>query len=356
MAAPAAGTVWHTSPLPDFAPALSHMIVPDHWAEARKQHRSGGRQVTVRRFGWSNESAADAQVMAEQRVDDALQRILSGEALERREPKRAYNGASGVPIREEVLARHGEEVITRNAYGAHCLNTPRALFADIDFESRTRAPWECLVYLLVAAPIVGVGRQFGTWAIFAGLVVGYLLLGTLQSVLARAVVAARGGAEHIARKRERRAREQVLAFLPHHPDWNVRVYRTPNGIRLLATHEPFDPSSPQVEHFFLALGTDPIYIRMCRNQQCFRARLTAKPWRVGIGGHMRPRPGVWPVNPDKLALREQWVADYERAAASYAACRYLESLGSGTIHPQVAEVMALHDRESRALDTNRAIA
>jgi len=91
------------------------MIVPAFWAEARRRHRDGNRQVTIRRFGWSDASEADAQAMAEARASEALRRLLGGEPLERREPKLAYNGATGVPIREEVLSRHGEEVVTRNA-------------------------------------------------------------------------------------------------------------------------------------------------------------------------------------------------------------------------------------------------
>ena len=30
------------------------MIVPQYWAEARTRHRDRNRQVTVRRFGWSD--------------------------------------------------------------------------------------------------------------------------------------------------------------------------------------------------------------------------------------------------------------------------------------------------------------
>ena len=90
------------------------MIVPDHWAEARKQHRSSGRQVTVRRYGWSTVSEADALAMAETRADEALRRILTGEKVNRREPKVAYNGASGVPIREEVLAGIGNPSAIRS--------------------------------------------------------------------------------------------------------------------------------------------------------------------------------------------------------------------------------------------------
>ena len=40
------------------------MIIPDHWAEARKQHRSADRQVTVLRYGWSTVSEAGALAMA----------------------------------------------------------------------------------------------------------------------------------------------------------------------------------------------------------------------------------------------------------------------------------------------------
>ena len=37
-------------------------------------------------------------------------------------------GGIGLPIREEVLARNGDDVITRNSYGARCLNEPDVLF------------------------------------------------------------------------------------------------------------------------------------------------------------------------------------------------------------------------------------
>ena len=109
------------------------MIVPQYWAEARRQVRRDGKQVTVRRFGWSDTGEHDAQTMADARAEEALQQILTGAKLTRRERRAAYNGAQGVPIREEVVARHGDVVITRNAYGARCLNTPDVMFADVDF-------------------------------------------------------------------------------------------------------------------------------------------------------------------------------------------------------------------------------
>jgi len=326
------------------------MIVPDHWAEARRQHREPGRQVTVRRFGWSTSSADDAQAMAERRAEEALRRVLAGEKLPRREPKVPYNGADGVPIREEVLARHGEEVVTRNAYGARCLNSPAALFADVDFAPVAGIKTVLATFAVGAALAVAVGALLGNRLVGTALALLALLLApAVARRLIAAAAVAQGGPEG-------RARRLLDRFVAAHPGWNVRLYRTPAGLRLLATHRPCEPADAEVGAFFSAVKADPVYVRMCLNQRCFRARLTAKPWRIGMPGHLRPRPGVWPVSPQGQTVRAAWVADYEARAASHAACRYLGSVGSGVIHERLQPVVELHDRESRALDANASLA
>jgi hypothetical protein len=318
------------------------VIVPDFWAEARRQHRERGRQITVRRFGWSLTSAAEAETMAAERADEALREIIAGAQLERRERKVPYNGAVGVPIREQVVARHGDEVITRNAYGARCLNTPTALFADVDFEPEIgrRPLFGLFMALALISALLGLWRM--SWSVgLVALVVSVFFLLPLAKALLRLTQTLRGGPEAVARRR-------LTAFVAAHPAWNLRLYRTPAGLRLLATHRPFDPHDAEVQAFFGAIGADPVYQRMCANQKCFRARLTAKPWRMGIGSHLPPRPGVWPVRPDRLDERERWIEAYEAKAASFAACRYVESIGSGKVDIRLQEIVALHDRECRA--------
>lgn len=326
------------------------MIVPEYWAEARKQHKASGKQVTVRRYGWSNTSEADALSNAEVRADEALRRILAGEKIHKSEPKVPYNGADGIPVREEVLARHGDQVITRNSYGAHCLNSPNALFADIDFESERSAKPTIFAFacLLLVAAIVGLLLQ--NWRATVGaLVAAILIAAPLGRFATWFMVTVRGGTERIARKR-------IVKFLSSNPTWSIRLYRTPAGYRLLATHQSFEAGSDAVQQFFHAVSADPIYVRMCINQRCFRARLTAKPWRIGISTHMRPRPGVWPVQPERRPVRDEWLRKYDVQAATYAACQYIESLGSGIIDKSIREVIELHDRESRALISGAKIA
>lgn len=320
------------------------MIVPQYWAESRRQHRAAGRQITVRRFGWSDTSEQDAQANADARADEALQRALAGEKVRLRDPKLPYNGAAGVPIREEIVSRHGDTIITRNAYGARCLNTPNVLFADVDFPQAPPLHYTLglLAVLLALALIVGTGYSTGLGIVLAvgsGLVVTWVARKGFA-----AIQRVRGGPMQATEKRLER-------FIQAHPDWGVRCYRTPAGLRLLATHQTFDPTDPQVRDFFQAVRADPVYQAMCRNQQCFRARVSAKPWRIGISAHMKPRPGVWPIALEHQATRDAWVAQYESVAEGFAACAYAHSAGNPNIHPEIKSVMELHDDLCRAHST-----
>lgn len=317
------------------------MIVPAYWAEARRQQRKDGRQITVRRYGWSDASQADAQQHAETRAGEALQRLLTGEKLARREPKQPYNGADGLPIREEIVERHGTAVVTRNSYGARCLNVPDVLFADIDHAHRAPLRLSVIVFVLAALAAALAGHACGSGFGYALAFAAVLGCAPAAHGLFRLWRWLAGGAEAQELRRVRR-------YAHRHPDWGIRVYRTPAGLRLLVTHRPFAPDATEVAAFFAAVGTDPLYARMCRNQRCFRARVSAKPWRIGIGAHLKPRPGVWPVAAEKQLQRAAWIAAYERAAEAWAACTSLEHLGPAAIHPAVAPVLALHDRLSRA--------
>lgn len=318
------------------------MIVPAYWAEARLQARIGDRKVTVRRFGWSDTGQDDARAMADARAAEAMRRIEAGEVLPKREPKMPYNGAAGVPIREEIVVRDGRAVVTRNSYGARCLNVPDVLFADVDFTPRSTWKAGLVVLAVLALASIGAGLAQGSW-LFGGLLLSVSLVAfsPIAAFLLRVHQSLRGGPEAMALQR-------IESFLAVNRGWNLRTYRTPAGLRVVATHRTLDPAEPEVQRFFEAVGADPVYARMCLNQRCFRARLTAKPWRIGVEGHLRPRPGVWPVDPARLPQRRAWIDAYEAKAAAFAACRYVATVGSGVTDPAVAPVIALHDELSRA--------
>jgi len=321
---------------------MAGMIVPKFWAEGRLRERRETGQVTVRRWGWSDESQEQAQAHADLRAKEALQRILEGAPIDRREPKVPYNGADGIPIREEILSLHGDSVVTRNAYGAHCLNTPDVLFADVDLGD-PQTPCSGLLGPAIAAGVTGLwlGGSHRVMVAIAAFLGTLALVSFGWKLYRRSARALAGGAE-------KQARDRIQRFVRSHPGCLLRLYRTPAGFRVLAQHRLFDPASEEAKELFEALACDPIYVRMCVKQHCFRARVSPKPWRIGIEQHLKPRPGVWPVHPARKAKRAEWVAKYEEASLGYASCRYLDTLGDGRETAEVAPVRELHDTLSRA--------
>jgi hypothetical protein len=339
------------------------MIVPQYWAESRLQHREKGHQITLRRFGWSDESQAAAQAHADERVQAAMERALLGEKLPKRDPNVPYNGADGIPIREEIVEKHGETLITRNSYGARCLNTPNALFVDIDFaESPNSKAGEnnlfvgIFIFLFVAGTCI--------WTLprnYAVAVLGIMLVIWLLTTLATRRLN-KQQEEKLSQQKDddilQNSFEKMQGFCHSHPNWNFRVYRTPAGLRALVTHQPFAASAPEVAQCFKALGADPMYQSMCLKQQCFRARVSAKPWRIGIESHIkirlasvdgRRRAAGWPVAPEKKQERDIWIAQYEAAASRYAACTFIKNIGSGLENTAIQPVRELHDRLCQAL-------
>jgi hypothetical protein len=327
------------------------MLVPRFWAEHRIRVRDGrGPQTTIRRWGWSGVSQAEAEAHARQRAEAVAAEVRAGRTLslaERRERKVAYNGADGLPIREEVLAEYPDldAVITRNSYGAHCLNVREVLFADVDLEHDIRqADLDGMVGCLAILVLGG-----AVWLAISG----WWLVALALAALA--------GALHLHRRWLRRVRaerltspawitDRLAAWCREHPAWRVHLYRTPAGYRLLATHGLIDPAGAEAEAFFRHVAVDPLFARMCRRQRCFRARLTGKPWRMGVTG--RPGWGAWPPSDDRAqARRDEFITRYEAVASGFAACRHLDGFGTGGEHPRAAGVRRVHDEACRAHST-----
>lgn len=325
------------------------MLVPRYWAEHRIQLREGrGPQTTIRRWGWSALSQTEAEQHARERAEAVAVEVRSGRRLsraERREGKAAYCVADGVPIREEILSDHPEcgAVVTRNVYGAHCLNVPDVLFADVDLDPHATlrsgdGNAGCLGFLACAFAIVGMVN--GWWLIAVALI--GVAVGIYFSRRAKHRV-----------QRERLASpawitSRVEDWCAAHPSWSLHLYRTPAGYRLLATHALFDPAGSEVAEFCTKFPVDPLFVHLCLKQRCFRARLTGKPWRMGIPERMNRR--VWPPpTPEALAARQVWAENYERVATGFSACRYVGRFGTGSEHPRAAAIRRLHDEGSRAM-------
>lgn len=317
------------------------MIVPQYWAEAKLRKKINGRQLTLKRVGWSDESQEDAQKNAEERVADAFADAEQGKQVRRIDHKVPYNGAEGLPIREEIISHHGDAVITRNSYGALCLNTPDVLFADVDFFDEPDTKTSLITFLILLVIVAAFAYFQSSWLmLLGGTVVAMVFTSTVSTLVRKYVVSARGGHDQIALS-------AIKSFSAQNPSWHLRLYRTPHGYRVLVMHSTFDPLDGEVEGFFKTINADPMYQRMCKNQRCFRARLSPKPWRIGVD-HLRPQPGVWPIKAERMADRAKWVAHYNQKAANYASCKFVEQLGSNLVDAKAKAVRQVHDEYCKA--------
>jgi hypothetical protein len=74
-------------------------------------------------------------------------------------------------------------------------------------------------------------------------------------------------------------------------------------------------------------------------QECFRARLTPKPWRMNVD-----MPQKFPlVDATAEELQRQWLREYDAAAQHFATCQLVETLGPPDVDASLAALVDLHD-------------
>jgi hypothetical protein len=275
------------------------MRIPKYWAQG-KQIITGpnNRKFDVVNWQSSDVSVDDARQKAVARAGEVAQKILRGEPLDR-------YGYSDRPMREEIKEaiqnpfRSEVAVVTRNAYGALVLNAGNAMFIDIDIPGMDKP------------------RKVGLFG---------------------------GGKESSIPDPYLPSIRNVEEWAGRHPEYGIRIYATFAGLRCLILNTVFEPKSEQADGILRDLQSDPLYIRLCKAQECFRARLTPKPWRSGM---RQPRYRYPWENPRVEAEYRQWEKQYDAATSKYSTCRLVKQLGARDVHPDIEPILSYHDRLTR---------
>ncbi|TVS19504.1 MAG: hypothetical protein EA424_08260 [Planctomycetaceae bacterium] len=280
------------------------MKIPKYWAKATLQETDvDGHKITFSCWRWADDSQTQAEQAARAAATRAIANLLGGVRLDRYE----YGQC---PLREQVLNQvcgaDGNPMIavTRNRYGAIVLNAARAAFIDLDFP-----------------PISAVGQVSRLFA---------WLLGKPKV--------------SFQTQHESEIRNQIEQFIASRPKLGFRIYRTYAGMRALATSGLFNPTASETIEMLKQLNADPLYIRLCRGQGCFRARLSPKPWRCSC----QPNRVAWPWEDEDARVRfERWEANYAASQKRYATCRFVAAVGNPQIHPELSSMIQLHDQATR---------
>lgn len=246
-------------------------------------------------WGMSEHSEQDAAANAQNQLQRWAQQLREGISISRNYQLDMQE------IREEliedILLPDGTRIgaITRNAYGALVLNTEYLLIVDID------------------TPAPGLWRRILAW------------FGLSFPSKARVIQTL----EHIQQQQ---------------PEITLRIYETFAGLRVFLIHQSFKHDSEQARQWLSRLGADKRYKKLCELQQCYRARLTPKPWRCAIT--------YPPTNsyPRENALTQQrfanWIKRYEANSSQFSAVHLIKQLGRPAQDMIIRQLIEVHDRHA----------
>lgn len=273
-------------------------IEVDKWEVKHGQWKVNGKILQKHNFiGGSNISEEEAKANALKKRDLVASKI---------EGTFDYRKDSDyeVDIREEIIGTVDDEnIITRNRYGALVLNSTSLVIVDVDDESfRWRYRW-----------------SFNLFTILRNLFISRNFRDLIESET----------------KRVCRLYASKSAY--------VRLYRTPNGYRVILVFENSpEPASKESKIIMKRFRSDYTYANMCIKQRCYRARLTPKPWRIKL----KALKVIFPFRKDEEDVQHQeWVAEYHQVSEGFAACRLMESFGN----TRSDKALDYHDKFCKAL-------
>lgn len=251
-----------------------------------------GRNRIIHVRGWSKLSVDEATTMAKERAKRVIEKLKGGLSPER------YPYADS-PICEEQVRELPGAIITRNSYGSLVLNCENAMFIDVDIAQ------------------------------------------TASSFLTKLW----------GREDPRRTAIKGVRLWAEQQGASVAIYETAGGLRLLLLHTTLEAGSKQSESIMQTLNADPLYIRLCATQKCFRARLTPKYWRCGLP--RPPRGYPWSNSQETEKFRD-WEKQYETTIRKFKTCSLHGTVGTGRPLPQLLELKKIHDEYCLALGSTLA--
>ena len=267
------------------------MRIFKYWIEYSKILTIEDIQQPSKVFGGSNISIEDAERDAKIKLEKA-QKIINGEL--------GKDESYEADIVEEIIHEIDKNnIVTRNRYGALVLNSKKLMFIDIDNASK-KSFWDKIF-----------NRK---------LTHKELLLKQISKTMKKAKYA----------------------------DLGFRVYETFKGFRVMVSGKNFSPRSDESIKMMQDFSADALYRWLCIKQNCYRARLTPKPYRI-------KQKRIKVIFPDRTEAEqekmENWVRAYDEISNNFATCKLVLEQGRSYSN----RVIDYHDRHSK-INTNLNLA
>lgn len=257
------------------------MRVFKYWKKETQSLNILGTLQPSSSYGGSNLSLEDASNEAFRKLKKA-QDIINGIAQK--------DGSYETDIIEEIIDEiDSNNIVTRNRYGALVLNSDNLMFIDVDDYPKT-----------------------------------YNILGIIFG-------------------KKKTKKENILAGIEKtitkfgHENLGFRIYETFKGYRIIVTGKKFNAQSKESADLMNAFYADRLYQMLCKKQNCYRARLTPKPYRMKFKAHKV-------IFPNRTDIQEgehkSWVERYNEESNKYSSCHFIKSYGMHTTN----QIIEYHDR------------
>ncbi len=253
-----------------------------YWVENTFNITIGEQVEAIKLLVGSNISEQDAERQAQQRAQLIEQRIAQGELPD------AYE----VAIKEHVeKIIDDNNIITVCRYGAKILNTTQYTIFDLDH------------YPVDFFDFVKPVRK----------------LPTKERIVAK-----------------------FLQRLKRYPELgkDFRIYETTKGIRVIGK-QYLEPTEKNNQRLLQKLNVDWLYTILSQKQNCYRARITPKPYRLRIPTIKIRSPLVCQTN-----AYQQWTKLYQNASERYSVVKLVQIVGNDFSHEPIIQLHDQHCREA----------
>lgn len=127
---------------------------------------------------------------------------------------------------------------------------------------------------------------------------------------------------------------------------SFRIYETCNGIRVIGK-KYLDPNASNFTRIMRALNVDFTYSTLCRKQNCYRARLTPKPFRMKIETIKIKSPLDCETSNYK-----SWANMYRSESKAYSVVKLLETIGEDFASDKTIQ---FHDQTANATKNQKLV-
>ena len=142
---------------------------------------------------------------------------------------------------------------------------------------------------------------------------------------------------------------RLAELITHAMTVDVEDYFQVSAFEQIVDRARWDDMERRVErntHQLLdAFDADPLYRRLCKNQECFRARLTPKPFRCRLSAPPNRYPRASGTEQEQF---ENWDAKYRETVENFSTCRFVETIGDSACESSLQGLIELHDTLSKA--------